>query len=318
MKNKKETLELKSTRDAYGEALLLLGSQNKNIVALSADLAESTRLHLFAKKYPSRFVEVGVAEQNMMGVATGLALSGKIPFVSSFGAFSPGRNWDQLRVSVCYSKANVKIVSTHTGLAVGPDGASHQALEDIAITRCLPNLLVLSPSDYIETKKAIKEIAKYKGPAYMRLSRQKSALLTKEKDKFVIGKANILKSGKDITIAGHGPILHEALQAAKELSKKGINVEVINFHTIKPIDKITLIKSVKKTGCLLTIEDHQIIGGLGSALTEVLAENYPVTTKLMGVNDTFGESGSQDALWDKYKISAKHIVIEAEKLINKK
>lgn len=314
MQNKKEIL--KSTRDGYGEALLDLGMKNKNIVALSANLAESTRVHLFAKKYPERFIEVGVAEQNMLGVATGLALEEKIPFVSSFGAFSPGRNWDQLRVSVCYSNANVKIVSTHTGLAVGEDGASHQSLEDIAITRCLPNLIVIAPADYNETKKAVKAIAEYKGPVYMRLTRQNSPLFTDTEKDFSIGKADVLLEGDDVTVAGHGPILHEALEAAKILKDKNIELEVINFHTIKPIDKETLLKSVKKTDRLLTIEDHQIAGGLGSALAEILAEEKPILTKLMGVEDSFGESGSQENLWKKYKLTAKDIAKAAEKLTN--
>jgi len=313
MKNSK----LKSTRNAYGEILLSLGKNNK-IVALSANLAESTRVHLFGQKYPSRFIEVGVAEQNMMGVAAGLALEGKIPFVSSFAAFSPGRNWDQLRVSVCYTNANVKIVSTHTGLAAGQDGASHQALEDIAITRCLPNLIVLAPADCHETKQAIRAVTKHKGPAYVRLTRQASPIFTDNKKPFVIGKANILKSGRDITIAGHGPVLYEALLAAEELKKKEIDVEVINFHTIKPLDKTTLLRSVKKTGRLLSIEDHQVNGGLGSALAETLSENYPTSMVRMGVKDSFGESATQDQLWNKYKLSAKHIVKNAEKLVKRK
>lgn len=316
MKNNKKTTQPKSTRDAYGEALLLLGEQNKSVVALSANLAESTRLHLFGQKYPDRFIEVGVAEQNMLGVATGLALEGKIPFVSSFGAFSPGRNWDQLRVSVCYSNANVKIVSTHTGLAVGPDGASHQALEDIAITRCIPNITVIAPADYTETKKAVAAIAEHKGPVYMRLTRQKSPLFTDSKKPFEIGKADILLEGDDVTVAGHGPVLHEALKAAKILKDKNIELEVINFHTVKPIDKETLIKSVQKTDRLLTIEDHQVAGGLGSALVEVLAEERPTLSKMMGVEDAFGESSSQEKLWEKHKLTAKHIARAAERLTN--
>lgn len=296
----------KSTRDAFGEVLLDLAKTKKDIVVISADLAESTRVDKFAKKYPTRFFEVGVAEQNMLGVASGLALAGKIPFATSFAAFSPGRNWDQLRISVCYSNTNVKIVSTHSGLAVGADGASHQALEDIAITRVLPNLTVIAPIDYEQTKKAIKEITKYKGPVYLRLTRQKSPVITTTKTPFQIGKANILQAGSDITIIGCGPILYEALTAARELNKK-ISVEIIDLHTIKPLDSATILRSVKKTKKLITLEDHQVAGGLGSAVTEMLAQKFPVPTTMIGVQDTFGESGQSAMLWKKYKINRESI-----------
>ncbi|MCD4760397.1 transketolase family protein, partial [bacterium] len=259
------------------------------------------------------------AEQNMMGVAAGLALSGKTAFAASFGVFSPGRNWDQLRVSVCYSQANVKIIASHTGLSVGADGASHQALEDIAITRCLPNLTVIAPGDYLETKKATIEAAKTQGPVYLRFARQASPIFTTTSSTFKIGKANILLPGKDITIIGCGPILYEALLAAKELKKKKINLEVINCHTIKPLDKTTILRSVKKTGRLITLEDHQIMGGLGSAVVEMLAESSsarPVPTKMIGVRDSFGGSGKQDELWDKFKMSHPHIIKAVLKLIN--
>jgi transketolase len=295
-----------STRDAFGEALLDLAKTKKDIVVVSADLAESTRVDKFAKKYPNRFFEVGVAEQNMLGVAAGLAQANKTPFAASFAAFSPGRNWDQLRISVCYSNANVKIVSTHSGLAVGADGASHQALEDIAITRCLPNLTVIAPVDYEQTKKAVKEIVKYKGPVYLRLTRQKSPVITTAKTPFQIGKANVLQSGKDITIIGCGPILYEALTAARELNKK-ISVEIINLHTIKPLDAATILRSVRKTKKLITLEDHQIAGGLGSAITEMLAQKFPVPTTMIGVQDSFGESGQAAMLWKKYKINRESI-----------
>ena len=310
--------KLKSTRDGFGEALLLLGEKNNQVVVVSADLAESTRVDKFAKKFPGRFVEVGVAEQNMMGVAAGLALGGKIPYAASFGVFSPGRNWDQLRVSVCYSEANVKIVSTHTGLAVGPDGASHQALEDIAITRCLPNLSVISPADYTEAKKATLAIAEHSGPVYLRLARQNSPIITKSSDRFIIGRANLLKPGRDVTIIGTGPILAEALLAATELAKKNIKVEVINCHTIKPLDKNTILKSLQKTKCLVTVEDHQVAGGLGSALAELLAENCPVPMEMVGVRDTFGESGQSDELWGKYKISHPYIIQAILKVLKRK
>lgn len=315
MANKKE--QLKSTRDGFGEAMLELGKKNKDVVVVSADLAESTRVDKFAKKYPSRFIEVGVAEQNAMGVATGLALSGKIPYVASFGVFSPGRNWDQLRVSVCYTNANVKIIGSHTGLSVGEDGASHQALEDIAITRVLPNMTVLAPADFIETKKATLAAAKINGPVYIRFARQNSPLINTTKTPFSIGKANILRSGTDITIVACGPVIAEALKAANTLEKEKIKVEIINSHTIKPLDKQTILKSVKKTKKLITLEDHQIAGGLGSAVVEMLAGEYPVPTIMLGVNNTFGESGKPDELWEKYGLSDGHVMSAVKKLIKK-
>jgi transketolase len=307
--------QLKSTRDGFGEAMLELGQKNKDVVVVSADLAESTRAHHFAKRYPSRFVEVGVAEQNMMGIAAGLALEGKIPFATSFGVFSPGRNWDQLRVSVCYSNANVKIIGSHTGLSVGPDGASHQALEDIAITRCLPNLIVLAPADFKETKLATIAAAKHIGPVYIRFARQAGPSISN--GKFAIDKAQILTPGKDITLIGCGPILEEALIAARELAKKKIKLEVINCVSIKPLDKNTILRSVKKTGRVITLEDHQVAGGLGSAVAELLAENLPTPMKMIGVRDQFGRSGEAKELWEKYKMTHPYITKEALNLLKK-
>lgn len=308
--------KLRSTRDGFGEALLSLAKKNKNIVVVSADLAESTRVTDFAKKYPERFIEVGVAEQNMLGVAAGLALSGKVAIASSFAVFSPGRSWDQLRVSVCYSKANVKIIGSHTGLGAGEDGASHQALEDIAITRCLPNLVVIAPADYSETKKALAAAIAYNGPVYLRLTRQNSPLFTTEKNIFKIGQANILRKGQDITLIACGPMVYEALEAAKKLVAENISVEVINCHTIKPLDKKTILASVKKTKKILTLEDHQVHGGLGSALAEMLAENFPVPMKIMGVQDTFGESGAPSELYKKYALSQEDIIKNIKTLTN--
>ena len=306
---------LKSTRDGFGEALLSLAKKNKNIVVVSADLAESTRVAEFAKKYPERFIEVGVAEQNMMGVAAGLTLSGKTAIAASFAAFSPGRNWDQLRVSVCYSKANVKIIGSHTGLGAGEDGASHQALEDIAITRCLPNLVVIAPADYNEAKKALAATIEHQGPVYLRLTRQNSPIFTTEKSPFKIGQANVLRKGQDITLIACGPIVYEALEVAKKLANENISVEVINCHTIKPLDKKTILASAKKTKKVLTLEDHQVHGGLGSAVAEVLAENFPVPMKIMGVKDTFGESGSPAELYKKYGLSQEHIIKNIKEII---
>lgn len=308
-------LQTKSTRDAFGEALVNLARKNKNLVVVSADLAESTRVSDFAKKYPERFVEVGVAEQNMLGVAAGLALAGKVPIAASFAAFSPGRNWDQLRVSVCYSKANVKIIGSHTGLGAGEDGASHQALEDIAITRCLPNLVVIAPADYHETKKALAAAIAYNGPVYLRLSRQNTAVFTNEKSPFKIGQAQVLKKGQDITLIACGPMVSEALAAAKKLASENISAEVINCHTIKPLDQKTILASVKKTKKVVSIEDHQIHGGMGSAVAEMLAENFPVPMKLLGVNDTFGESGVPAELYKKYGLSQENIISTIKKML---
>jgi len=301
-------IDFKACRDAFGEALLELGKKNKDVVVVSADLAESTRSLEFGKKYPSRFFEVGVAEQNMAGIAAGLALEGLLPFICSFAVFSPGRNWEQIRVSVCYNKANVKIVSSHAGLNVGEDGATHQALEDIALMRVLPNMTVIAPCDYLETQKAVLAAAKLKGPVYIRYGREKTPVITSKQSKFQIGKADILRQGKDVTIIACGPMVYEALQAAAELAKQKISVEVINCHTIKPIDKATIIKSVKKTKKIVTIEEHQVNGGLGSAVAEVLSQNCPVPMKIIGMPDKFGESGTGRQLLDKYNLNSKGII----------
>ncbi|HCC23027.1 TPA: transketolase [Candidatus Falkowbacteria bacterium] len=303
-----KTIGREPTRNGYGAALVELGRKNKNIVVLTGDLAESTRAQMFQAKYPERFFDVGVAEQNMMGVAAGLALTGKIPFVSSYAVFSPGRNWDQLRVSVCYSRANVKIIGAHTGLSVGPDGATHQALEDIAITRCLPNLTVIAPCDVHETKKAIFAAAKIAGPVYIRLAREATPAFTTPNTDFQVGRADILRRGHHVSIIGCGPILYEALQAAHSLSQEGIEAEVINCHTIKPIDHKTIIASAKKTEAVVTVEEHQIIGGLGSAVAEVLSAHYPVPLKMIGVRDTFGESGTPNELMIKYGLDRNQII----------
>ncbi|MFA5188870.1 MAG: transketolase family protein [Patescibacteria group bacterium] len=307
--------ELKACRDGLGTALLVLGKKNKNVVVVSADLAESTRCLEFGKKYQSRFIEVGVAEQNMAGVAAGLALEGKIPFICSFAVFSPGTNWEQIRLSVCYNNANVKIVSSHAGLNVGEDGATHQALEDIALMRVLPNMIVIAPCDYEETKKAVLAAAKFKGPVYIRYGRDKSPVITNKNSKFKISHAEILRAGKDITIIACGALVYDALLVADELAKQKISAEVINCHTIKPIDKQTIIKSAKKTNRVVTIEDHQVNGGLGSAVAEVLAQNYPVAMKIIGMPDKFGESGTGKELLDKYGLNTKGIIEAVRKLL---
>ena len=311
-------LEIIATRDGYGDAVTEAGKKNKSIVVLSADLTNSTRCDSFKKAFPDRFIEVGIAEQNMAGIAAGLAISGKTPFIASYATFSPGRNWDQVRVSICYSKANVKIIGAHAGLSVGPDGATHQALEDIAITRVLPNMVVLSPADYEEEKKATLAAIKHEGPVYIRLAREKTASFTTKNTPFKIGEALTLIEGKDVTIISAGPILYEALKAAQELKMKhGISCEVINLATIKPLDKKAIIKSAKKTGRVVTVEEHQVHGGIGGAVAEVLSQENPVPMKIIGVEDKFGESGKFTELWEKYGLSSEHIVNEIRSFVHK-
>lgn len=313
-----KNVEQLPTRNGYGDGLVEAGERDPNVVVLTGDLAESTRAHLFQKKFPERFVECGVSEQNMMGVAAGMALSGKIPFVSSYAVFVPGRNWDQLRVSVCYSNANVKVAGAHAGISVGPDGATHQALEDIAITRVLPNLTVIVPCDYLETKKATLALASMKGPAYFRFTREKTPIITTPQTPFRIGKAEILRTGKDVTIAACGPLVYEALVAAQQLAKKRIQVEVINCHTLKPFDEQTLIKSVKKTGCCVTVEEHQIIGGLHGAVSETLGRHCPAPIEAIGMPNSFGESGEPEELLKKYGMTVMHIVAAVQKVLKRK
>jgi transketolase len=305
----------RATREGFGEAINLLGKNNKNVVVVTADLGESMKVDDFEKAHPERFVQVGVAEQNMMGVAAGLALSGKIPFAVSYAVFNPGRNWDQMRVSVCYTNANVKIVGGHTGITVGPDGATHQALEDIAMTRALPNLMVVVPCDYEQAKKATIAVALHKGPVYLRLTRPKTAMFTTATTPFDLGKAQILKTGKDVSIFACGELVYEALLAAEEL-KNEVDVEVINVHTIKPLDEETVIRSAKKTGKVITLEDHQINGGLGGAIAEVLGEKCPTKMMRMGMKDAFGESGEAGELLAKYELDKDGVIKTIRKIIN--
>lgn len=306
------------TRNGYGDGLLALGKTDDRVVVLTADLAESTRTDGFEKTYPDRFIECGVAEQNMMGVAAGLALSGKIPFVSSYAVFSPGRNWDQLRVSVCYGKANVKIAGSHAGLSVGPDGATHQALEDIAITRVLPNLTVIVPCDAEETKKCTIASAKINGPVYLRFGRSATPVITLPKTPFAIGRHEIFREGKDVTIATCGPLLYDALVAAKELERKGVSAEVLNCHTIKPFDADTLVRSVQKTGCCVTVEDHQITGGLFGVVSETLARHLPSPIEPVGMPDSFGQSGEPGELFRAYNMTSDDIVKATTRVIKKR
>lgn len=318
MSNPYDSFELRPTRDGYGDGLVELGQHNDQVVVLTGDLSESTRAQKFEHAFPERFIEVGVAEQNMMGVAAGLALSGKIPFVSSYAVFSPGRSWDQLRVSVCYSQANVKVAGGHTGISIGADGATHQALEDIAITRVLPNLTVVVPCDYWETKKATMALGTMVGPAYFRFTREKTAVMTTEDTPFQIGKAYVMRPGSDITLIGCGPLLYEALQAAELLSHQQISVEVINNHTIKPLDRQTLLTSVHKTGAVVTVEEHQVAGGMGSAVAELLSQSLPTPMTIIGMQDHFGESGEPAQLLQKYGLTRDHIVAAVKQTLSKK
>lgn len=305
------------TRNGYGDALVSLGEQDERVVVLTADLAESTRALAFQKKFPSRFIECGIAEQNMVGVAAGLALSGKIPFASSYATFVPGRAWDQLRVSVCYTGANVKIAGAHSGISVGPDGATHQALEDIAMVRPLPNLTILVPCDYEETRKATIAAAKHNGPIYLRFTREKTPVITTKKTPFVIGQSTLMRTGKHVTIVGCGPLIYEALLAAEELARKGIEAEVINASSIKPFDQKTLLKSIKKTGCCVTVEEHQITGGLFGVVSETLARYYPAPIEPIGMPNTFGESGEPNELLKKYGMTSQTIIKAAKNVIKR-
>ena len=305
-------------RNYYGKALAELAKTRKDIVVMDADLAGSTKTSDFEKVAPERFVEVGIAEQNMIGIASGLAASGKTVFASTFAVFATGRCWEQIRLAVAYPKQNVKIVSTHCGISVGEDGASHQGLEDISIMRSIPNMVVISPADAYEAFAATMAIADYKGPCYMRLGRADFPIVTEEGAKFEIGKAKILREGKDVTLIGTGQMVSACLEAAKELESKGIGAEVINVSTIKPLDTECLIKSVSKTGCAVTAEEHSIIGGLGSAVAEAFAEEHPAPIVRVGTKDTFGESGKAEMLMEKYGLTAKDIVKAAELSISKK
>jgi transketolase len=313
-----------SLRDGFGEGLLLLGEENPDVVALSADLEESTRINLFSKKFPERFFEVGVAEQNMVSIAAGLGISGKIPFVSSYAIFSPGRNWEQIRTTICYNDSNVKIAGHHAGVSTGPDGATHQATEDIALMRVLPNMKVFVPCDAIEAKKATMAAGKIWGPVYMRFARNASPVMTMEDTPFIPGKAEIFwhppAGGKkpEVAIIGCGPVVYNCLLAAKDLEKEKIGTMVINCHSIKPIDSRTIVAAAKKCGAIVVVEEHQISGGLGGAVAELLAEEYPTAMEFVGMRDTFGESGKGEELVKKYGMAPSHIVKAVKKVLARK
>ena len=294
-----------ATRQSYGEALLELGRENKDIVVLDADLSGATKTKLFAKEFSERFFDMGISEQDMMSTAAGMSTMGKIPYASTFAVFAAGRAYDQIRNSICYPKLNVKICATHAGITVGEDGATHQMLEDISMMRTLPNMTVISTSDDTQTKWAVKEISKIQGPVYLRLSRLATPVIYDENEKFEIGKGKQFGNGTDATVIATGVTVIEALKAKDELAKEGINIRVVDIHTIKPIDKEIIIKSAKETNKIITIEDHNIIGGLGTAVCEVLSEDYPKKVVRMGIKDEFGTSGKAEELMKYFKITSK-------------
>lgn len=314
-----DEIEQKPTRDGFGEGILIAAEENPNVVVLSADVAKSTRCDKFAEKFPERFFQIGIAEQNLASVAAGMGVSGKIPFISAYAVFSPGRNWEQIRTTIAYNDSNVKIAGHHTGFLTGYDGATHQALEDIALTRVLPNMKVIVPCDAIEARKATIAAAKIWGPAYIRLAREKTPVFTAEETPFILGKAEILWQSKkpQVAIIGCGPILYNAILAAKELEKEKIGVIILNNHTIKPLDEKKIIEVAKKYGAIVTVEEHNILGGLGSAISEVLAKNHPVPMEFVGAKDTFGESGDPKALIKKYGLEAKDIITAVKRAIRK-
>ena len=297
-----------ATRQSYGEELAKLGAENKDIVVLDADLTTATKTGIFAKKFPDRFINVGIAEQNLMGIAAGLSTFGKIPYASTFAVFAAGRAYDQIRTSIAYPKLNVKICATHAGITVGEDGATHQMIEDLGLMRGLPNMTVLSTSDDTQTRWAVREIAKIDGPVYLRLCRMATPVIYEGNEQFEIGKGIQLGSGTDASIIATGVTVSEALKAQKILQEQGIDVRVIDIHTIKPIDRDLLAKCAEETARIITVEDHNIIGGLGSAVCEILSEEYPVKVERMGINDCFGRSGKAEELMTYYKIDAEAIV----------
>ncbi len=316
-------IEQKPIREGFGIGLLKAGEQDKNVVALCADLTESTRVILFKEKFPDRFVEIGVAEQNMASVASGMAAMGKVPFITSYAMFSPGRNWEQIRTTICYNEANVKIAGSHAGVSVGPDGATHQAIEDIAIMRPIANMTVLVPCDMIEAEKATLAAARMQGAVYIRLAREKTPVLTTSNTPFAIGKAQIFwnepeGTKPDVSLIACGSLVHNALLAAAQLESEGIKVRLINNVSVKPMDEVIIIEAAKDAGAAVTIEEHQVAGGMGSAVAEVLAQNHPVPIEFIGVQNHFGESGEPNELIEYFGMGVSHIIEAAKKVIKRK
>jgi transketolase len=316
----KKDIEKIPTRNGYGEGLVTAGEKDEGVVVLSADVGESTRAYYFKEKYPERFIEVGVAEQALATVAAGMANYGKIPFISSYAVFSPGRNWEQIRTTIALNDVPVKIAGGHSGVSVGADGATHQALEDIALMRAMPNMIVVVPCDAIEAKKAVIEAAKNGKPTYLRLTREATPIMTSQASPFKMGRAEVFWEAKDpqAIIIACGPLLYEALLAAKKLKKSAIEVEVVNCHTIKPIDTGLITLAAKKSGAIVTVEEHQIAGGFGGAVAEVLAGNFPTPMEFVGMKDSFGESGKPNELLKKYKMKSDEIVDAVKKVISRK
>lgn len=310
--------EKKDTRSGFGDGLTELGRKNPNVVALCADLIGSLKMNKFMEENPDRFFQVGIAEANMMGIAAGLTIGGKIPFTGTFANFSTGRVYDQIRQSIAYSGKNVKICASHAGLTLGEDGATHQILEDIGLMKMLPGMVVINPCDYNQTKAATIAIAEHDGPVYLRFGRPAVPIFTDKNQTFEIGKAINLTEGSDITVVATGHLVWEALEASKVLLEKGISIEVINIHTIKPLDNQAILKSVKKTGCIVSAEEHNYLGGLGESISRVLAQNFPVPQEFVATNDTFGESGTPKQLMEKYGIDSKSIVKACLKVLKRK
>jgi len=313
-----EVLEKKDTRSGFGAGLLELGKTNPEVVALCADLTGSLKMNAFEDEFPERFFQAGIAEANMIGMAAGLATGGKIPFTGTFANFSTGRVYDQIRQSVAYSEKNVKICASHAGLTLGEDGATHQILEDIGLMKMLPNMVVINPCDYNQTKAATIAIAEHHGPCYLRFGRPKWPVFTDPNQKFEIGKAWTIQEGTDVTIFATGHLVWKAMEAANELEQQGLSVELINIHTIKPLDDAAILKSAAKTGCVVTAEEHQMNGGLGDSVCQLLARNTPTPVEMVAVNDQFGESGKPEQLLDKYGLGIVDIVNAVQKVITRK
>lgn len=311
-------VDMIATRDAYGAGLVEVGEKNKDVVVLTADLGDSTKASKFQAKFPERYIQCGIQEQNMANVAVGLALNGKIPFVSTYAVFCPGRNWDQIRISSCYNEANVKFAGAHTGISVGPDGATHQAMEDVALTRVLPNMTVFVPCDSEETRKVVHAAVSIKGPVYFRFARAGTPAFTTDKTPFEVGKAQIFQEGSDVAIIGAGPLIHSALIAADRLIEKGITCRVINCPTIKPIDEDTIERAARECEAIVTVEEHQVMAGVGSAIAEVVVRTYPVPMEFVGMHNSFGESGQPAELLKKYKMDADAIESAVRRVIKRK
>lgn len=313
-----EVLGKKDTRSGFGEGLAELGKTNKDVVALCADLTGSLKMNAFQNENPERFFQVGIAEANMMSIAAGMTVGGKIPYTGTFANFSTGRVYDQIRQSIAYSKKNVKICASHAGLTLGEDGATHQILEDIGMMKMLPNMTVIVPADFNQTKQATIAIAEHVGPVYLRFGRPSVPIFVKPDAKFQIGKADVITEGSDVSIIACGHMVWKSIEAAQELAKQGISAEVINMHTIKPLDEEAVLKSVAKTKCVVTAEEHMINGGLGDSIAQVLSRNNPLPHEYVGVNDTFGESGTPDELMTKYNIDTQDVVNAALKVLKRK